>query len=324
MGSAATPAFHQRTVLGRTGIPVSVAGLGCGGQSRLGRARGASEAESVRLVQRAIDLGINYLDTAQVYGTEEIVGQAIAGRRDQVVISTKVPPRPFSGEGPLLDAAGLRAAVDLSRRRLRVDTLDVFHLHGVDARTYAHSREVLVPELQRLRQSGAVRALAISERFGEEPSHATLLRALDDDVWDVLMVGFNLLNPSAARTVLPKARSRNVGVEVMYAVRRALSDPLELRRVVDGLIAGGHVAPDAIDPEDPLGFLVHEQGAASVVDAAYRWARHHAGVHVVLTGTGDVGHLEANVASIGRGPLPAAALARLERLFGHLDHLSAN
>ena len=103
-------------VFGRTGIRVSVAGLGCGGHSRLGQSYGASADDSVRLVRRALDLGVNYIDTADAYGTEEIVGEAVRGDRDRVVISTKISPRNRDGE--LLDAAGLRAAVQTSLEKL--------------------------------------------------------------------------------------------------------------------------------------------------------------------------------------------------------------
>src|SRR6478735_7843727 len=75
--------------LGRTGLNVSVACLGCGGHSKLGQARGASIAHSVGIVHAALDAGVNFIDTAAVYKTEPIVGEAIKGRRDKVVISTK-------------------------------------------------------------------------------------------------------------------------------------------------------------------------------------------------------------------------------------------
>ena len=81
---------------------------------------------------------------------------------------------------------------------------------------------------------------------------------------------------------------------------------------------------DELDIEDPLGFLVQEGGARSVVEAAYRFARHEPGCDVVLTGTGSPAHLEENVASINAPPLPSDDLERLRRLFGHLDHLSGN
>src|SRR5580698_1732940 len=76
-------------VLGRTGLEVSVAGLGCGGHSRLGMARGESVHHAADIVRRALDLGITLIDTARAYGTEEAVGLGVKGRRDQAVISTK-------------------------------------------------------------------------------------------------------------------------------------------------------------------------------------------------------------------------------------------
>ena len=80
----------EYTTLGRTGLRVSVAGLGCGGNSRLGLASGAGEAEAVALVRRAFDLGVNLFDTAAAYGTEPVVGAARRGvPRDAVVISSK-------------------------------------------------------------------------------------------------------------------------------------------------------------------------------------------------------------------------------------------
>ena len=80
----------EYTNFGKTGMRVSVAGLGCGGGSRLGKARGASKAESVALVRTAMDLGVNYLDTAHNYTTEDIVGEAIkAVPRDQIYVGTK-------------------------------------------------------------------------------------------------------------------------------------------------------------------------------------------------------------------------------------------
>jgi aryl-alcohol dehydrogenase-like predicted oxidoreductase len=311
----------ETVVLGRTGLEVSVAGLGCGGHSRLGQATGATEEQSVQLVRRALDLGITYIDTARAYGTEEIVGRALAGRRDTVVLSTKAHPE--TRDGPL-SAGALRESVQLSLRRLGTEYIDVFHLHGVSEPGYTHSVEVLFPELERLRDEGVVRYIALSERFGNDPAHAMLERALVDNCWDVVMVGLNLLNPSARTQVLPLTREKNIGVEVMFAVRRALSQPDELRRVVHLLVEEGRVGAEDVDVEDPLAFLVHENGARSVVEAAYRFARHEPGCHVVLTGTGNPSHLEENVASINGAPLPSEDVERLRRLFGHLDHLSGN
>ena len=84
----------QFTKLGKTGMRVSVAGLGCGGGSRLGMAQGLSTNQSVDLVRLAMDLGVNYLDTAAIYGTEPFVGKAIkCGPRDQICVATKAQLR---------------------------------------------------------------------------------------------------------------------------------------------------------------------------------------------------------------------------------------
>lgn len=309
-------------VFGRTGLDVSVAGLGCGGHSRLGQSYGASVDDSVGVVRRALDLGINYIDTAHAYGTEEIVAEGVRGRRDEVVISTKISPR--NRDGALLDATGLRAAVQTSLTKLGTDWIDVYHLHGVGDDEYADCVADLVPELQRLRDEGMIRFLALSERFAADPGHAMLQRAVDDDCWDVMMVGFNPLNPSARERVFSVTRETDVAIEVMFAVRRALSQSDALARIAAELVEQGRIDGAGLDVDDPLGFLVHEGGAASVVEAAYRFARHEPGCHVILTGTGSVEHLEENVRSINAPPLPSVDLDRLRNLFGHLDHLSGN
>jgi aryl-alcohol dehydrogenase-like predicted oxidoreductase len=306
---------------GRTGLRVSAAGLGCGGHSRLGQSYGLSTKASVKVVRRAMDLGITYIDTAQAYGTEEIVGTAVAKHRDNVVISTKASPQLFA-QG---DDAGesLRRAVHESLRKLRTDRIDVYHLHGVVDDEYDRCVSELLPQLDALRAEGLIGFVAISERFASDPGHTMLQRAVLDDCWDVMMVGFNPLNPSARERVLPVTQQKDIAIEVMFAVRRVLSRPEELQRVAQELVDGGHVDADTLDADGPLDFLV-EHGAKSVVEASYRFARHEPGCHVVLTGTGNVDHLEENVRSICAPALPSADLERLRTLFGHLDHLSGN
>lgn len=298
---------------------MSVAGLGCGGFSRLGLAAHRDEGQAVGVVRRALELGVNFLDTAASYGTEEVVGKAIEGRRHEVVVSTKALTR---GRGKPVGAEDLRRSLEQSLRHLGTDFVDIFHLHGVGADEYDYCVAELLPALLDWRERGMIRFVALSERFATEPGHEMLGRAVDDGLWDVAMMGFNMLNQSARDRVLPGARAHDIGVEVMFAVRQALSQPDVLRRLVAGLIDGGYLAPEEVDRADPLGFLVHEGGARSVVDAAYRFCRHEPGCHVVLTGTGRVEHLEENVRSINRGPLPAEDLDRLRRLFRRVDHVS--
>jgi aryl-alcohol dehydrogenase-like predicted oxidoreductase len=127
----------EKVRLGRTGLDVTPICLGAGGHSRLGQTTGASTDESVALVRAALDLGINFVDTAANYGTEPIVGAAVQGRRDEVVISTKIGPTPSMAVNDLITAAELRERVELSLGRLGTDRIDILHLHGVLPEQYA-------------------------------------------------------------------------------------------------------------------------------------------------------------------------------------------
>ena len=311
----------QSVVLGRTGLTVSVVGLGCGGHSRLGMTNGADEAQASRVVAAALDLGIDFIDTARAYGTEGAVGRAIRGKRDSVVLSTKALP---TGAAGLMSAKELRESLELSLSRLGTDYVDVFHLHGVLADQYAHCVDVLLPELVRARDAGKVRCIGITERFGVDTNHAMLKRALPDDHFDVVMVGHNLLNPSARHTVFPLTLANDVGTLIMFAVRRALTNKARVGAVVEQLIEAGAIDANAIDRADPLGFVAAHREVKSVIEAAYRYCRYEPGAHVILTGTGNVEHLRENVAAILAPPLPASLKATLDRIFGNVDSVSGD
>jgi aryl-alcohol dehydrogenase-like predicted oxidoreductase len=307
--------------LGRTGAEVSVVGLGCGGHSRLGMARGASTEQAARIVRLALDLGITFIDTALVYGTEEAVGLGIEGRRDQVFLSTKATP---GHGGRLLSAAELAENLNGSLKRLRTDHVDVYHLHGVAAAHYSHAVKVLLPELKRLQEKGKIRYLGITEVFAFDTRHEMLARALPENHFDVIMVGFNLLNPSARRSVFPLTRAHDVGTLIMFAVRRALSQDAALRELVAGLLARNEIPSGSVNRDDPLDFVREAPGVRSLVEAAYRFCRHEPGAHVVLTGTGDEQHLKENIQSIQAPAMPAALQERLRSMLGDVDSVSGN
>lgn len=307
--------------LGRTGLRASVAGLGCGGASRLGQGTGATTAESVRVVREALDLGINLIDTAEAYQTESIVGEGIRGfPRNQVVLSTKRT----TGPGEFLERPDKTVeALEQSLTRLGTDYVDIYHMHGVSPATYPEIRKRFVPLLLKLRDQGKIRHLGITEAFASDPGHEMLQLALEDDCWDVVMVGFNILNQSARERVFRKTREKGIGTLIMFAVRRALSQPQVLREVVAQLQAEGRIGSESLPPDDPLGFLL-DSGAASIPDAAYRFCRHEPGADVILTGTGNVAHLWRNCASINAPPLPEAASRALRSVFAGVDHISGN
>ena len=108
----------------------------------------------------------------------------------------------------------------------------------------------------------------------------------------------------------------DLGILIMFAVRRALSQPERLQAAVEDLIARGEVDAD-IDPAHALDFVLGAGGAVSIADAAYRFCREEPGVHVVLSGTGNPAHLQANLESFERPPLSAETIQRLKDLFRH-------
>jgi L-galactose dehydrogenase len=310
----------EYTMLGRTGLRVSVMGLGGGGHSRLGLGYGAGEENAEAVVREALDLGVNIIDTAESYGTEPAVGRATEGcRRADLVLCTKKTP---TREGAVIGLADLRRGLEESLRRLRTDYVDVYQLHGVSPDLYEHARDTLVPCLMKLREEGKVRFLGITEGFGADPRHRMLSRAVNDDCWDVVMVGFNILNQSARRRVLETTRSKGIGVLNMFAVRRAFSRPERLKEIVADLAKRSVVDAGSVDAHDPVGFLVGEGHAGSVTEAAYRFCRWEPGLDVVLCGTGSVEHLRANARSLCMPDLPAQDRARLEAMFARVDDVT--
>lgn len=309
----------QYATLGRTGMRVSVAGLGCGGFSRLGQSTGRSEAESVAVVRLALDQGINLIDTAANYGTEPIVGEALAGvPRDQVVVATKCS----IGEGEKQKAPGaVVQSLEESLRRLRMDHVDIFQLHGVTRAGYRYAVEEVLPALIRARDAGKFRFLGITENAAGDHQHAVLLDAVESGLFDTVMVAFNMLHRTASDHLFARTREAGIGTLIMHAVRSIFARPQELSAAIRAQAEAGHVPAELANNPDPLGFLVHPGGAENVTDAAYRFARYEPGADVILFGTGNSEHLRANVASLLRPPLPQADRERLLDLFHNVSGL---
>ena len=301
-------------ILGRTGLRVSVMGVGCGGKSRIGQRQGKTESESVDLIRLALDQGVNYFDTAEAYHTENILGKAISNKeRESVVLATKVTTKRD------LNPAEVERSLERSLRNLRTDYIDIYQLHGVLESRYERLVDTILPVLSRLQNAGRIRYIGITENFNHDRTHGMLKRALCDPYWDTIMVGFNIINQTARRSVLPAAMKRNTGVVVMFAVRVALSRPQILKEIVKEQIEDGAIDPGKIDADDPLGFLLSEGFTASITDAAYRFCRDEPGTHVILSGTGDSEHLRQNLSALNAEPLPQRCRALLGELFGEVE-----
>ena len=305
------------TVLGKTGLKVSIMGLGGGGPSRVGKGTGKSKEESIALIRHALDSGINIIDTAELYRTEAIVGEAIKGYdRESIIISTKKSV--FGNISP----KSMEKSFNKSLKSLGTDYIDIYHLHAVMPEDYEKVISITMPILQRWRDEGKVRFIGITERFDIDSQHIMLQKAVKDDYWDVMMVGFNILNQSARERVFPETVKKNIGTLIMFPVRLALSRSDRLKQVIDELVEKGELNTSDIDLNNPLGFLIHEQGAENLVDAAYRFCKFEPGVDVVLSGTGNIEHLKANIESFSRSSLPDDDVLKLKSIFQNVDSVS--
>ena len=308
--------------LGRTGLSVSLVSLGSGGPSQLGQKTGVPESEVLKLLHTALDMGINLIDTATGYGkSEEILGRALKTvDRNRYYIATKTRP---VRENHILSASELTHQVETSLKRLQLETIDIFQFHGVQRNEYDGVQEKLVPTAQKLKSQGKIRFIGITEMYFQDGDHQVLQRAVKDDLFDTVMVGYNLLNQTAEKTVFPLCDTNQVGVLVMIAVRKALSRIKVLEQTVTNLKEKGVIPKDALPDKNPLGWLVKD-GLDSVTAAAYKFVAAHNAVSTVITGTSNLSHLKSNVDAILGPPLPVEDVTRLNDIFGHISESLGN
>ncbi len=191
------------------GLDVSRVGLGAMSMSVFYNIGQGSEAESIRTIHRALDLGVTHLDTAEIYGpfiNEELVGRAIVGRREQVVLATKFGLVSHSGGGPgALDSrpANIRTAVEGSLKRLGTDHIDLYYQHRVDPKTPI---EDVAGAVKRLIEEGKVRYFGLSEASG-----ATIRRAHAVHPVAALQTEYSLWSRDPEQELLPLLRELGVG-----------------------------------------------------------------------------------------------------------------
>jgi aryl-alcohol dehydrogenase-like predicted oxidoreductase len=305
----------QYRQLGRTGWSVSLLGLGTGGRSQLGQSYQLQQSESARLVRHALDSGVNLIDTAPSYGDSEArLGLALDGvARHTYFLSTKF--QPHADKDTLHTAQDLRTSLEQSLEILGTDYVDVFYLHGVSPEAYDAVNERFLPELRKARDQGLIRAVGLSERYQSDHTHAMAQRAIKDGLYDVLMVGLNLMSPDAVSSVLPLAGEYNIGIVVMCAVRTVLIDQVQRRRFLEAWEREGLLQPGMVDHDAPFDWLLDEH-SPSVSAAAYKFAAAHPAAASVLTGTASLDHFNENLHAILGPPLPADRAQRVMDIFG--------
>lgn len=308
----------QFRTLGRTGLNVSLVSLGTGGPSRLGQRTHSDEAASHKVVHRALDLGVNLIDSAAAYGdSEAILCRALAGvPRDKYYLATKFTPDP-NENGEIISPKDLVESCDRSLKRLNVDCIDIYQFHGLVPSNYREAVDTLYPTVEKLQSEGKIRFIGVTEYFFYDADHQMLVRALEDDIWDTIMVKYGILNLSAEWKVFPLAREKNVGVMNMSAVRVKMTRPAELEKTIKTWKNDGLIDKDALPDQDALGFLVHDE-VKSVVAAGYKVGIADDAIATCIIGTGNVQHLEENIDTICGPPLHEADLARIREVFGSI------
>ena len=325
--------MEMRT-FGRTGMQVSVLGFGCGAVGGL-MVRGAA-ADQERAIGRALDVGINYFDTAVQYGngaSETHLGRALASLKPKnAIVGTKVRI-PSARFGQI--AATVTESLDGSLQRLGMSQVDIFHLHnpitvngGGESLSARQVLEEVVPSFQALQKAGKTRFIGITA-VGDT---AALHQVIDANVFDSAQVSYNMLNPSAAEALPAGYPAQDYG-RLFDHTQKAGAGVVGIRVLAGGALSGSAERhPIASPPPEPIGSalrydddlaraqrlapLVSEGFAATLPEAATRFAISHPAMGTILVGMATVDEFEAALAAVLKGPLPAAAMQRLAALRG--------
>ena len=299
----------KRRVLGRTGVEVSELGLGGAFVS----SKGGPFEQGRDAVRRALDLGIDYIDTAPGYNdSEEVLGKSLSGVEKPVVLSTKLGgrPQPFRPRDPRC----LRQSVENSLRLLRRDYIDVLMIHEPD-RTgqydwWTDSENYLGPVLdvmEEFKEKGVIRHTGIggTTAYEIEPIMRT-------GRFDVVLTAFNysLLWREAEHVVLPAARELDMGIVVGSPLQQGA-----LSRRYDAEVRHGARWLSLPRRKQYLALYEYlDELGTSLPELGLRFVISNPDVSCVLTGARSSAEVESNVALVEKGPLPSEVLARLDEI----------
>jgi aryl-alcohol dehydrogenase-like predicted oxidoreductase len=316
--------------LGHTGLSISEMGLGTYTLSGAMFTKGdywegpcayghVSTSEARDTILHGLSLGMNFIDTAPVYGSAEaIIGEVLSGQLAGVVVETKTGECLLPGDILARDfsEAQIRRSVAESKRRLRRDVLDILLLHTPTADEFDAGEPLEI--LCRLRDEGETNFIGVS--VGDAREAIPLIKS---GKVDVLQLDFNLLQPQAADDVFPLAQEAGVGI----VARSPLASGF-----LTGRIKEEHVfAPDdfrsAMSREDiariarraeAFEFLVRD-GANTIAEAALRYALSFDAVSTVIAGAMNRTEIEQNLAVSDKGPLSAAVLGEIRAVQQQMD-----
>jgi aryl-alcohol dehydrogenase-like predicted oxidoreductase len=291
--------------LGRTGLQLSEIGLGT---VELGLDYGVPvgnehrrppEEQAARLLNRALDLGVNFIDTARAYGaSEEIIGRALKGRRAEYILATKLAPIREEGQSDRELREQVKASIAESLRLLQTDVIDLLQLHHAPVEVVESGR-VLAAAMEAQR-SGDVRFIGASTYGVEAP-----LRVLETGGFDTLQIAYNLADRTLEEHVLPQAQQRGIGIIVRSVLLRGVLTHRYMH-IPEPLadLKGAIARLDMLAREEPGG----------LPELAYRFVLAHPAVTTALVGTARVEELEAALLFASRGSLPAAQLSAIREV----------
>lgn len=299
----------QTRRLGRTDLDISL--LSIGGLYTSSLAGG--EAETRRIMQRAIELGINAIDTAPAYAdSEKTVGQAIQGIDGPLIITTKLGGRPQPFQPQNIDA--LRQSVDESLRLLGTDHIDILMVHEPDRpqqypwwTSYDPLDGPVLQLMDELKTAGKIRFTGLA---GTTVTEMTSL--VNSDRFDVVLTAFNYnaLFREAKQTVMAAAKQHDMGI----VLGSSLGQGFLTRRSDDELAANPVWLSKARQEQFLAYYNLLDESGLSAVELCLRFAISDPDVSTVPVGCKTVQHLEASVAAVEKGVLPADILSRLDEI----------